>query len=62
MGTRLSENEKTIGIALLFPLFWPFIPVLLICMAGEGIRNKYWQWKCRRTMEAIRNAQQNESK
>jgi hypothetical protein len=47
-GTRLSENEKTILICLLFPLFWPFLPVLLICMAGEKIRDAYWRWKYRR--------------
>jgi hypothetical protein len=44
----LSENEKTIWICLLFPLFWPFLPVILICMGIEKIRDAYWGWKYRR--------------
>lgn len=43
---RLSENEQIIAFALLFPIFWPFIPALLLCMAGEGIANRFraWRW------------------
>lgn len=44
----LSENGKLIAVCLLFPLFWPFLPVLLIFMAGEKIRNAYWDWKYRK--------------
>lgn len=47
-GGPLSENEKVLFMCFLFPLFWPFIPVLLICFAGEKIRDAYWRWKWRR--------------
>lgn len=47
-GQPLSENGKLIAMCLLFPLFWPFLPVLLICMAGDKIRDAYWNWKYRR--------------
>lgn len=44
----LSENGKVIAMCLLFPLFWPFLPVVLICMAAEKISDAYWAWKYRR--------------
>jgi len=44
----LSENGKVIVFCLLFPLLWPFLPVVLICMAGDAIRNAYYDWKYRR--------------
>ena len=48
---RLSEDEKAVGFCLLVPLLWPFIPVLLVCMAcekiGEKIKFAYWNWKYR---------------
>ncbi len=47
-GGPLSENGKVLAMCVLFPIFWPFIPVILICMACEGIRNAYWDWKYRR--------------
>lgn len=47
-GQPLSENGKVIAICLLFPLFWPFLPVVLICMGIEKIRDAYWGWSYRR--------------
>jgi len=47
-GGPLSENGKIIAICLLFPLLWPFLPVVLICIAAEGIRDAYWGWRYRR--------------
>lgn len=44
----LSENEKALFMCFLFPIFWPFIPVLLICFAAEAIRDAYWRWRHRR--------------
>jgi hypothetical protein len=38
---RLSENEKVIWFMALFPLFWPFIPVVLLCMWADKIKEKY---------------------
>lgn len=35
-GGPLSENGKVIAMCILFPIFWPFIPVLLICMASPA--------------------------
>lgn len=46
-GQPLSENGKIIAICLLFPLFWPLLPVVLLCMAGEKIRDTFWAWKYR---------------
>lgn len=45
----LSENGKVIAICLLFPLLWPFLPVVLACMGIEKIRDAYLGWKYRRT-------------
>jgi hypothetical protein len=42
---QMSEDEKVIWFMLLFPLFWPFIPVVLICMLCESIGHKYRAWK-----------------
>lgn len=51
-GPRMSEKEKMYFFCLLFPIFWPFIPVLLLCDLGEaignGVRSLYWRWKDRR--------------
>lgn len=44
-GGPLSENGKVLLFCLLFPIFWIFIPIVLICMAGEGIRNAYYGWR-----------------
>lgn len=54
MRGQMSENEKLIGFALLFPIFWPFIPVLLICIAGEKIGHRYraWRWDRQSRKEA----------
>lgn len=52
MTQRMSENEKVIWICLLFPLFWPFLPAILICMAGDRIRTAYQGWKYRRAERA----------
>lgn len=46
-GRPLSENGKVIAMCLLFPLLWPFLPVVLICMACESIRDAYWRWQYR---------------
>ncbi len=46
-GRPLSENGKVLAICILFPIFWPFIPVVLGCFACEGIRDAYWRWKYR---------------
>jgi hypothetical protein len=48
MSQRMSEDEKVIWICLLFPIFWPFLPVILLCMVGDKIRHAYWGWKYRR--------------
>jgi hypothetical protein len=45
MARPLSEDGKVWAMALLFPIFWPFIPVLIVCAIGEGIRNLYYDWK-----------------
>lgn len=46
---RLSEREKMYAMCILFPIFWPFIPVLLICDLCEWIRDRvsglYWRWR-----------------
>ena len=44
----MSENGKVLAMCILFPLFWPFIPVLLVCFPCEAVRDRYWQWKYRR--------------
>ena len=50
MGTRLSEREKVYAFAILFPIFWPFIPVLIICDICEAMRRKLdgplWRLSC----------------
>ena len=44
---RMSENERLGCFMLLFPIFWPFIPVVLLCALVEAIANKirsaYWR-------------------
>lgn len=46
----LSENGKVIAICLLFPIFWPFLPVILICMGVDKIRRSLdgplWRFSC----------------
>lgn len=44
----LSENGKVIAFCLIVPLLWPFLPVILILIACENIRNAWWEWKYRR--------------
>lgn len=48
---RMSDKEKVYFMCVLFPIFWPFIPVLLLCDMGEWIRDvchaRYWRWKHR---------------
>lgn len=46
---RMSENEKAIFFMILFPIFWPFIPVVLICMACEKIAQSFREWRRRRS-------------
>ena len=45
----MSEKEKTYLFCLLFPIFWPFIPVLLLCdlfgWIGDKCRSLYWRWR-----------------
>jgi hypothetical protein len=53
VSKRLSENEKVVAMCLLFPLFWPFLPVILLCLAGDAIRNRYWAWRARRARQVI---------
>ena len=49
-GGPLSENGKVLLVAVLFPIFWPFIPVLLICMVRDAVRQKLdgplWRVSC----------------
>jgi hypothetical protein len=47
-GPRCSENEQVIWVCLLFPLFWPFLPVILACLGIEKLRDVYWTWSYRR--------------
>lgn len=47
-GGPLSENGKLIAICLLFPIFWPSLPAILICMGAEKIRDAFWGWRYRR--------------
>lgn len=46
----MSEDEKVVWICLLFPIFWPFLPVLLICMICTSIARKLdgplWRLSC----------------
>lgn len=48
----MSEKEKVYAFCFLFPIFWVFIPVLLICdlceAIGNGARSLYWRWRNRR--------------
>lgn len=36
----MSDNERAIWMCVLFPIFWPFLPVLLLCMLVEAIGRK----------------------
>jgi hypothetical protein len=56
MRGQMSENEKVLWFAFLFPIFWPFIPVLLICMACESIGHRYRKWKWDREARAAPSA------
>ena len=38
----LSEKGKVYAVCILFPIFWPFLPALLICDLCEAIRD-WWQ-------------------
>jgi hypothetical protein len=51
-GRPLSDNGKVIAICLLFPLLWPVLPVVLICMGIEKLQHSYQNWKCRRAKHA----------
>lgn len=46
----MSENEKAIFTCLLFPIFWPLLPVLFICIICESVRRKLngplWRFSC----------------
>lgn len=50
-GAPLSEKGKVYAICILFPIFWPFIPVLLLLDLIEWIKDKchalYWRWRDR---------------
>lgn len=48
----MTDNEKVVWMCVLFPIFWPLLPVLLICLAAEGIRDAYWRWRHRRKEHA----------
>lgn len=52
---RMTEKEKVYAMCILFPIFWIFIPVLLICdlfeAIGNGVRSLYWRWKYRQKEE-----------
>lgn len=52
---RLSEREKMYGFMLLFPLFWPFIPVVALCdvceVLGNKLRYKVAMYRARRRDE-----------
>jgi hypothetical protein len=47
---QMSENGKAIAVCLLFPIFWPLLPTLLVCMAVEAARRKLdgplWRLSC----------------
>jgi len=49
-GGPLSENGKVIMLCILFPIFWPLLPVLLVCMGVEAIQRKLdgplWRLSC----------------
>lgn len=49
---RMTEREKVYGIALLIPLLWPFIPILILCDIGEAIRDKWFEWRHRRRIRS----------
>jgi hypothetical protein len=34
---RMSDKEKAYFICLLFPIFWPFLPALIVCDIAEAI-------------------------
>lgn len=38
MSVKMSEKEKIYFFCLLFPILWPFIPVLLVCDAVEATK------------------------
>lgn len=50
MPKHLSEREKIYTFAFLFPIFWPFIPVLIVCDICEAIGRKLngplWRLSC----------------
>lgn len=48
-GGPLSEKGKVYAMCILFPILWPFIPILLICDLCEYIRDRYWEWRYRRS-------------
>lgn len=45
----MSDNERVIWMCILFPIFWPFLPVLLLCMLGEAVGRKFTdiRWRIR---------------
>lgn len=49
---RLTEDGKVWAMMFLFPIFWPFIPIMalvkLIEWIGEKVRDVYWRWKYRK--------------
>lgn len=47
-GGPLSENGKVLVFCILFPILWPFIPVILVYMACEAIRDAYYAWRYRK--------------
>jgi hypothetical protein len=60
MSRQLSENEKVIGFMLIIPIFWPFIPLVIICMLleplGDKIRAAYWGYKIRKAERKRQNS------
>ncbi len=47
MSRRLDENEKIYCFMILFPIFWPFIPVVMLVNACNAIGD--W-WRTRRML------------
>jgi len=56
-GGPLSENGKVLFLCILFPIFWPFLPAVLICMGVEKMQHAYWDWKWRRAEKREAEAQ-----
>lgn len=48
-GGPLTENGKVLVMCILFPILWPFIPVLLTCFVCSSIRDAYRRWQYRRS-------------